>query len=63
MLNLLKKDLRFYIQNAGELSKEVGYVPLAEKDYKLTLEKFEKWSNTMIGENQSRLNVKKASLK
>ena len=55
--------VRFYIQNAGELSKEVGYVPLAEKDYKLTLEKFEKWSNTMIGENQSRLNVKKASLK
>ncbi|MZH04337.1 MAG: PstS family phosphate ABC transporter substrate-binding protein [Nitrospinae bacterium] len=55
--------VKFYIQNAGELSKEVGYIPLAEKDYKASLEKFEKWSNNLLGENKTRLNVKKASLR
>ncbi|MEK9630174.1 MAG: PstS family phosphate ABC transporter substrate-binding protein [Nitrospinota bacterium] len=52
--------VKFYIQNAGELSAEVGYVPLADKDYQAHLEKFEKWSNNMLGDAG---NVKQASLK
>lgn len=59
----VKEFIRFYIQHAGELSKEVGYIPLSDKDYKTSLDKFDKWSNTLIGQKQSGLNIKKASFK
>lgn len=34
--------VKFYLQNAAVLSKEVGYVPLPEKVYQLALDRFEK---------------------
>ena len=34
--------VRFYLQNAETLTREVGYVPLPRKVYQLTLERFEK---------------------
>jgi phosphate transport system substrate-binding protein len=41
-----KKEVRdfveFYLKNAPELSKEVGYIPLPDKMYKASLEKFHK---------------------
>jgi phosphate transport system substrate-binding protein len=33
--------VRFYLKNAKELSKEVGYVPLMDQDYQKYLDKFE----------------------
>ncbi len=41
-----KKEIRdfvkFYLKNAPELSKEVGYIPLPDEMYKTSLEKFHK---------------------
>lgn len=34
--------VEFYLNNAGKLSKEVGYVPLPKKAYNLALERFRK---------------------
>lgn len=39
--------VRFYLENAGELTKEVGYVPLPESEYEAEKEKLE----TFISEN------------
>ncbi len=59
----VKEFVRFYLKNAAELSKEVGYIPLPDKDYQNSLNEYEKWSNTLVGKNQSGLNIKKASFK
>jgi len=37
----VKAFVRFYIQNAGPLSKEVGYVPLPDEIYRENMERFE----------------------
>lgn len=34
--------VEFYLQNAAELSKEVGYIPLPDEAYRLALERFQK---------------------
>ncbi len=49
-----KKEVRefveFYIENAAELAKEVGYVPLPEKAYDLALSRFRnKITGTLFG--------------
>lgn len=33
--------VRFYLENAGQLAEEVGYVPLSSEAYQLALERFE----------------------
>jgi len=33
--------VKFYLQNAAEVAKTVGYVPLPEADYKASIKKFE----------------------
>ena len=33
--------VRFYLKQAKELAKEVGYVPLPDQDYQKHLDKFE----------------------
>ena len=38
--------LNFYIDNAPELTKEVGYIPLTTEEYKKEKEKFEKFART-----------------
>jgi len=38
----VKEFVEFYIENAGMLSKEVGYIPLPEEVYRLVLERFRK---------------------
>ncbi|MCF8719490.1 PstS family phosphate ABC transporter substrate-binding protein [Nitrospina gracilis] len=37
----VKEFIRFYIKNAGKLSKEVGYIPLPDSLYRENLERFE----------------------
>ena len=37
----VRKFIRFYLKNAKELVKEVGYVPLLDQDYQKHLDKFE----------------------
>ena len=37
----VREFIRFYLKNAKELVKEVGYVPLLDQDYRKYLEKFE----------------------
>lgn len=37
----VKEFIRFYIKNAGALSKEVGYIPLPDSMYRDNLERFE----------------------
>jgi phosphate transport system substrate-binding protein len=36
----IRKFVEFYLKECGELSKEVGYIPLPEKDYELGLKNF-----------------------
>ena len=38
-----KEFIKFYLQNAPVLTKEVGYVPLPEEEYKVQIEKFNKF--------------------
>ena len=41
----------FYLENAGSLSRDVGYVPLSDEEYALALERFERRvPGTMFGE-------------
>lgn len=40
----VREFTKFYIQQAGALSKEVGYVPLPQKDYDSWLEKYKQFS-------------------
>ncbi len=37
----VREFIRFYLKNAKELAKEVGYVPLLDQDYQKYLDKFE----------------------
>jgi len=37
----VKEFVRFYLKNAAELSKEVGYIPLPDSMYRESLERFE----------------------
>jgi len=38
----VERFIEFYIKNAAVLSKEVGYIPLPQKAYELTLKRFQK---------------------
>ncbi|MGR3310064.1 MAG: PstS family phosphate ABC transporter substrate-binding protein [Candidatus Brocadiales bacterium] len=40
----VKRFIEFYLKECAELSKEVGYIPLPERDYKLGLERFTSFS-------------------
>jgi len=40
--NEVRRFVEFYLENAPELSKEVGYIPLPEAMYKSSVEKFQK---------------------
>lgn len=51
--------IKFYIQNAGKLSEEVGYIPLPEKVYTLVMERFEKRiKGSAFGAHGSQVGVK-----
>lgn len=43
----VQEFIRFYIANAPELSKEIGYVPLPAETSKAESEKFEAFLNTL----------------
>lgn len=45
--------VKFYLQNAAALAKEVGYVPLPEEVYRLSEERFAKGITGSIFENKS----------
>jgi len=38
--------VRFYLNNAGQLSKEVGYIPMSDEEYKTQIDKFEEFVKT-----------------
>ncbi len=59
----VKEFVRFYLKNAAVLSKEVGYIPLPDSDYENSLKEYDKWSNTLIGKNNSEVSIIKVSLK
>ena len=49
---IVREFVRFYLANAGLLSREVGYVPLLDEEYALALERFERRvTGTMFGED------------
>lgn len=51
--------VKFYIQNAGKLSEEVGYIALPEKVYTLAMERFEKRiKGSAFGAHGSQVGVK-----
>ncbi len=48
---IVREFVRFYLARAGELVREVGYVPLTDEEYDLALERFERRvTGTMFGE-------------
>jgi phosphate transport system substrate-binding protein len=60
----VKEFVRFYLANASELVKEVGYISLPDKNYQLSLEQFEKWlKGSLISGKRSDMKVKKVSFK
>ncbi len=55
----LKKFVEFYINNAGWLAEEVGYIPLSDNDYGLVLKKFQDGkAGSVFGGEGSRTGVK-----
>ncbi|MFN7064715.1 MAG: PstS family phosphate ABC transporter substrate-binding protein [Aquificaceae bacterium] len=38
----VKEFVEFYLSNAGKISKQVGYIPLPDKAYKMAMERFKK---------------------
>lgn len=59
----VKEFVRFYLKNAAVYSKEVGYIPLPDEDYKNSLKKYEKWTATLLGKNSPESGVKKVLFK
>lgn len=62
-----KKELNafvsFYIENAGKLSKEVGYVPLPDEVYKLSLKRIEgRITGTVFGGGKQTVGVNMVEL-
>lgn len=49
----IQKYIKFYMENAGTLAKEVGYVALPPEVYKLSYEKFKNLQTGSIFENES----------
>ncbi len=48
---IVREFVRFYLNEAGGLVREVGYVPLSNEEYDLALERFERRvTGTMFGE-------------
>lgn len=45
--------VKFYLDHAGELAKEVGYVPLPKEAYRLAYQRFEKGITGSVFENES----------
>ncbi|AFD08211.1 PstS family phosphate ABC transporter substrate-binding protein [Solitalea canadensis] len=55
--------VKFYIQNAGKLAKEIGYVPLGDAEYKLAEERFtKKVTGTMFANGKSIVGTKMSDL-
>jgi phosphate transport system substrate-binding protein len=54
----VQEFVRFYIKNAPLFSKEVGYVPLPNKEYQAVLERFEKWLSGSLLSEKSRPGAK-----
>ncbi|MDW8107177.1 MAG: PstS family phosphate ABC transporter substrate-binding protein [Armatimonadota bacterium] len=51
--------VKFYIQNAGKLAEEVGYIPLPDKVYELVLQRVEKRiTGSAFGAHGSQVGVK-----
>lgn len=60
----VQEFVRFYIKNAPLLTKEVGYIPLPAKEYKLVLDRFNKWLNGSLlsGKSIPGVKIKNVSL-
>lgn len=59
----LKAFVRFYLENAGKLAKEVGYVPLPDEVYQLALKRVEaKITGTVFGKGKNTVGVNMADL-
>ncbi len=55
--------IRFYLNNGGELAREVGYVPLSDAAYDLALQRFEKrMTGSMFGGEGSVVGVRMSEL-
>ena len=60
----VKAFVRFYLAQASELVKEVGYISLPDKSYQLASDQFEKWlKGSLISGNSSDMEIKKVALK
>jgi phosphate transport system substrate-binding protein len=60
----VKEFVRFYLANASELVKEVGYISLPDKSYELSSNQFEKWlEDSLISGRSSDMEIKKVSFK
>ncbi|MBL4664822.1 MAG: PstS family phosphate ABC transporter substrate-binding protein [Nitrospinaceae bacterium] len=60
----VKAFVRFYLANASELVKEVGYISLPDKSYQLSSDQFEKWlKGSLISGRNSDMEIKKILLK
>lgn len=44
----VQEFVKFYISNSGTLSKEVGYIPLNEDEYKTEMSKFEQFTKSAL---------------
>lgn len=54
----VKSFITFYLENAPQLSKEIGYVPLTPEVYKLVQERFDKQiTGTVFGSGQTTIGV------
>ncbi len=49
----VQEFIKFYLEQAGKLSREVGYIPLPEEVYKLSYERFTKRITGSVFENKS----------
>jgi phosphate transport system substrate-binding protein len=54
----VQEFVRFYIKNAPLLTKEVGYIPLPDKEYQSVLERFENWLSESLLSEKSRQGAK-----
>lgn len=59
----IQSFVRFYMENGGELAREVGYVPLADAAYDLALQRFEKRiTGSMFGGEGSVVGVRMSEM-
>ena len=55
----VKRFIEFYVKNAGQLSKEVGYISLPDKAYELALKRFDaRRTGSLFGGKGSQVGVK-----